>query len=501
MKRRYVCLWFPYLLSDWSSRENIAQRLLPVVFAGPIRGRMCITAVNEVAQQHAVHTTMVLADAKAAIPELVVIDDKPGRVAKLLKGIGLWCIKFTPVVALDIEGQGLLLESTGCTHLWGGEAAYINAIQDQLLAKGYQVAIAVADTIGAAWAAAHYAGNLSVIKEGRQLEELTALPIEGLRLDAISVERLHKLGFRTLGALVALDSVVLRRRFTDDLVKRIDQFVGKEEEFLVSLRPIVPYTERLPCLEPVRTRKAIEIALEDLLFRLCARLAGEGKGMRKAKLTCQRVDDKIVSILVGTNRPTAHVPHLLSLFLQKISDIEPGLGIELFVLDGLVVQEAPAEQEILWQEDAGLATVDLAELLDRIKGRDPACQINRYLPAQHYWPERSLRPAVCMTEKLNLAWRTDMPRPTRLLHPPQRIDVTAPIPDYPPMLFRYKGEIFTIKRADGPERIEREWWIEQGEHRDYYYVEDEEGRRYWLFRSGHYHDDRPSEWYLHGFFA
>ena len=89
----------------------------------------------------------------------------------------------------------------------------------------------------------------------------------------------------------------------------------------------------------------------------------------------------------------------------------------------------------------------------------------------------------------------------QLLAKPERIEVTAPIPDYPPMLFRYNGNLHKIIRADGPERIEQEWWIQEGEHRDYYSVEDEEGRRYWLFRSGHYSPGKNYQWFIHGFFA
>ena len=84
---------------------------------------------------------------------------------------------------------------------------------------------------------------------------------------------------------------------------------------------------------------------------------------------------------------------------------------------------------------------------------------------------------------------------------PEPIEVTAPIPDYPPMLFRYKGKLHKIIKADGPERIEQEWWLQEGQHRDYYCVEDEEGCRYWLFRSGHYDAEKTYQWFIHGFFA
>lgn len=96
-------------------------------------------------------------------------------------------------------------------------------------------------------------------------------------------------------------------------------------------------------------------------------------------------------------------------------------------------------------------------------------------------------------------WKTDKLRPLKLLSIPERIDVTAPIPDYPPMLFRHNGKIHQVAKADGPERIEQEWWIQQGQHRDYYRVEDEDGHRYWIFRLGHY-DDKTYQWFIHGFF-
>jgi protein ImuB len=104
-------------------------------------------------------------------------------------------------------------------------------------------------------------------------------------------------------------------------------------------------------------------------------------------------------------------------------------------------------------------------------------------------------------EECTQCWAAENPRPLYLLAPPEQIEVTAPIPDYPPMFFLYKGKRHKIIKADGPERIEQEWWIQRGRHRDYYTVEDEEGRRYWLFRSGHYDEEKTFKWFIHGFFS
>lgn len=123
------------------------------------------------------------------------------------------------------------------------------------------------------------------------------------------------------------------------------------------------------------------------------------------------------------------------------------------------------------------------------------------MPDEHYWPERSFKPVAEISEHVAYIWKPGRPRPVRLLALPQAVEVTAPIPDYPPMNFRYKGKLHKIMKADGPERIEQEWWLQEGQHRDYYLVEDEEGQRYWLFRSGHYDAAKNYQWFIHGFFA
>ena len=213
------------------------------------------------------------------------------------------------------------------------------------------------------------------------------------------------------------------------------------------------------------------------------------------------MDGQVVQAAIGTNRATNHTGHLFKLFELKISTIEPDLGIELFTLDAPKVGEALPEQELLWaSEGCGLTETGFAELLDRMANKIGSANIHRYLPQEHYWPERSFKPALSLQEKRQTAWRSDKPRPSLLLQRPERVEVSAIIPDYPPILFVYKNKVHHIKKSDGPERIEREWWLDEGEHRDYYQVEDEKGRRYWLFRSGHYDGD-AKQWFLHGFFA
>lgn len=459
---------------------------------------MVIAATNALAESRGMSTGMVLADARALLPGLEARDDVPGLSEKILGELAEWCIRFTPCVALDLPA-GLLMDSSGCAHLWGGDVDYVKAIEARLNARGFDARVAIADTPGVAWAMARYGHGTLVVQPCSQLDALTMLPPEALRIEPENAERLHKLGLHRIGQIVNMARPVLRRRFGQQLLTQIDRALGWEAEELTLVRQAAVYVERLPCLEPIVTAAGISIALGKLLHALCGRLQREQKGLRAAIFRGYRVDNKVVEARVGTHRPTHHVRHLERLFENKLPALEPALGIELFVLEATTVEDNPANQEKMWEEAGSLGDERIAELIDRLVDRK-GVQATRYLPAEHYWPERSFRPAVTLDEPVAADWRKDLPRPLQLLDPPEPIAVSAPIPDYPPMLFRYMGKVHRIIKADGPERIEQEWWIARGQHRDYYHVEDEHGGRYWLFRLGHYHD-QDFQWFIHGFFA
>lgn len=492
-----MAIWFRHLLTDGLTRRRPELKGLPFVLAAPVKNRIVITAASAAAEKKGAFTGMAVADTRAAVPELLVVDDVPGQSAKLLRLIGLGCIRYTPLVSLAVDG--VMLDISGCAHLWGGEQEYLKEIVLKLRAAGFNARASIADTPGTAWAVARFAQKRPIIGSGEEAAAIAGLPPAALRLEPLILDKLQKLGFRTIGPLLDIAPQILRRRFGKDLLLRIDQALGRVEEYLETLVSPVPFTERLPSLEPIRTVPGIEIAIEKLLEALCLRLQNEGLGVRKVILKCHRIDGRKVQAGISTTKGSHSVSHLLRLFKLQIDKIEPALGIELFVLEAPRVEEMEAAQEQLWAEAKGLDDTSLAELLDRIAGKVGAEAIQRFLPAEHHWPERSIKLAGSLTEQPQTAW-PKLPRPIRLLGVPELIEVMALVPDHPPKLFVYKGKRHTVAKADGPERIGREWWQDSGQHRDYYVVEDSEGCRYWVFRSGHYDSD-DAQWYLHGYFA
>lgn len=499
MSKRFLSLWFRRLTTDYVSIRRPALLHQPFVLALPDHGRMVITAANALATKEGIGTGMAVADARVLVPSLEVLDDNPDMAGKLLRQLALWSIRYTPIVAIDAP-DGLLLDISGCPHLWGGEKIYLHHIVNTLRSKGYDVRGAIADTVGAAWAAARY-GRVPIIEPGEHMNALFGLPPIALRIDPLIAGRLQKLGLDRIHRIAGMARQSLRTRFGNELLLRLDQAFGRTDEPITSVVPVEVYVERLPCLEPICTAGGIEIALTRLLEMLCGRLKQDGKGLRTAVFKGYRVDGKVVQASIGTHRASSSIAHLFKLFEENIQTLEPDLGIEVFTLEAPKVEDISPNQTAMWEGPGGLLDNGLTELIDRVSNKTGADRVHRYIPAEHYWPERATEATDSLDEVALERWSVTRPRPILLLTRPEPIEVTAPIPDYPPMLFRHRGELHKIIRADGPERIEQEWWIATGQHRDYYMAEDEDGVRYWIFRSGHYKGTGPHQWFLHGYFA
>ncbi len=499
MAQRYMYIWFRHITTDWLTRRRPNLKDTAVVFATLDHNRKVVTVSNSKALSLGILPGMVIADALVQAPDLEVIDEQPELADKLLHQFALWGIRFTPIVAVD-PPDGIVLDISGCTHLWGGERAYFKEVILKLKSYGYNVRGAIADTIGAAWAWSRFGSKTPILEPGRHEQTLLPLSPAALRLDTDILMKLKKLGIRSIGNIVQQPRLSLLPRFGKELTLRLDQAFGTVGEVITPVRPLEPYKEWLPCLEPIRTAIGIEIALTRLLKMLCHRLQQEGKGLRTAVFSGHRVDGKVEQVMIGTTRATHNINHLFKLFSEKLPSIEPDLGIEVFVLEAPKVEEAAPDQESLWGGACTIDSISMAELLDRLSNKAGADAIHRYLPAEHHRPERSYQPASSMQEKPATARPYERSRPIHLLRRPELVEVSAPIPDYPPMNFKYNGKLHTIQKADGPERIEDEWWIEPARSRDYYTVEDQDGARYWLFRSGHYTDGGSVKWFLHGFF-
>lgn len=525
--RRIVAAWFPWWPVERLARRCPEARTRPFATIGEQRGRLVIEAVNPRAAGAGLAPGMPLADGRAIVPDVIVHSADPAADAHALKRLARWADGFTPRV-MPAGADGLFLDVGGCTHLHGGEEALMAALGAGLGRLGLTTRLALAGTPGAAWALARHGKESGAIVPrcagpDEVMQALAGLPVAALRFDADVVEALVSFGLDRIGALYPFDPGALAKRFGAAPRRRLEQALGFVEEPVISLPPPLPREVRRAFAEPISTVDAIHAAVEALLGDLCRNLSRAGEGVRRMRLVCNRGDGARSVLVVGTSRPLRRSRLLMNLFAGKLERIDPGFGIEEMVLSAEVVEVVEEEQED-WFAQAETAAAgrggwtggkdgaggreELAALLDRLGNRFGFGSVACPVPRQSWLPERAveLREPLAAPRRQGPGWPEGRCRPLRLLSPPERVEAVAREsgelePAGAPALFRWRGRRHRLRVAEGPERLECEWWLEDAPSRDYYLAEDEEGRRYWLFRERSCDPAAPPRWFLHGFFA
>ncbi len=451
-----------------------------------------------------------LADARALVPSLFTAAADAAGDRRALHELAEWCGRYTPWTAVDDSG-GIWLDVGGSAHLFGGERPLLEDLTARLGGFGFDVVAAVADTPGAAWAVARFAATdddgIAVVPEGAAASALAALPVAGLRLPAAAVEGLARMGLRRIGDVMALPRAPLARRFGDIVADRLDRALGRVREPLSPLRPAAPFRARLVFPEPIITAEAVAAAVRRLLDAVCGQLAQAHRGARRLELALYRVDGTLARAAVGTGRPVRLPDHLERLFREKLDGLDAGFGVEAMALAVAEAVPLPPAQIATETPPRGDED-DVARLVDRLGNRLGAASVVGLAPVASHIPERACREVAATAAPRPLApFPADKPRPVHLLAWPEPIEAIAPVPDSPPLMFRWRRRAHRVARADGPERICPEWWRETGELdagdarlRDYYRVEDSDGGRFWVFREGPYRAGARPRWYLHGFF-
>ncbi|HYE46291.1 MAG TPA: DNA polymerase Y family protein [Caulobacter sp.] len=529
--KRIVSVWLPdWPITVWSRTAGRSPPPEGTAFALVERGPrgLVLSATNPAARRLGHAMGQAHADARAANPALVTHPAEPERDAEALRLIALWAERYSPCVAMDAADpgrEGLLIDMTGGAHLFGGEIALLTDMATRLKAANIPARLAMADTAGAAWALARFGRERRLAPAGATREALAPLPSAALRLSPEDVKLLSRFGLRTIGDLMALPRSGLARRFRGEagltLVRRLDQALGAEPEILEPVRRPPGWRVWRTFLEPVIDAAGVETVLNDLAPSLAEMLERDGQGARRLALTGFRVDGRATSLTVSLSAPSARPAHLAKVLKERgLEQLDLGFGIDALMLTAELAEPLKPVQADLDRgrdEDADLA---LSALFDRLGARLGEESVFRLEGRGSWLPERSQgrRPAGRgAPSPAEAPPRPD--RPLLLLDPPEPVEVPiAGIPDGPPARFTWRRVAHRVVRAQGPERISPEWWrpadrARPARTRDYYRVEDGEGRRYWLFREGLYEreDQRevepgvieahPPGWWMHGVFA
>ena len=540
--RRFVFVWLPAWPIERMRRADPDaapdDRAFALVEAGP--HGIAVAAANVRARAEGVRPGQSLADARAIHPGLLTRKIERSKDRAALFALVRWSGRYGP--ARNVDGEsGFWIDITGVAHLFGGERRLMADLVGRLRAFGLTVRAGLADSVAAAAALARFARvgteGFAIAPAGRMQEALRGLPVEALGLADDTILLLKRLGLRRIGQLYDLPRPALARRFRSlgparrkvkkpaelagAVLARLDAALGSAPE----ARHALPETRRAIVrrifAEPLISSEGIESAVADLAASLCRMLNQAGKGARRLRLCLYRVDGTVAEVRAGTSRPCREPGHLLQLLAPKLPEIDAGFGVDVLTLEAMGLEMLDPIQGRL---SAGLeepTEAEAAQLIDRLSNRLGAERVFRLAPFESHIPERAEVRIPALMAKAPLERRraerfnashisAASLRPPLLLAIPEPITVLAEVPEGAPARFTWRRVTHTVVRAEGPERIEPEWWRMLGPlarppgPRDYYRIEDDRGGRYWVFREGLYDRDPeagPPVWYMHGLFG
>jgi len=513
-----VAIWLPQMaMEHWQNTHSEWDAAQPFALASEGSNGIMIDAVSTMARKAGAKPGQRLTDARAICPTLAIHFSDPAGDTQRLVQLGLWAQRWSPWTAVDGR-DALLLDSTGAAHLFGGETAMLRDMHRALTQQGFTSRIAIAPTIGGAWALAHFGASASMVVTQQDLApELAPLPIEALRIESDTALLLRRLGLNTIGSLADIPTQALARRFRKyrreiaNPLKRLQQAYGQSEEVVEPLVPCPLYRAVKRVSEPVRYTAILQPILRDLATQLCHKLEASQCGLRRTCFQAFRVDGHIARLEVETAAPARSVQHIVRLFAERMEKLEAGFGFDAFALTALWHEPMQAIQKDL-EEDEDQQGIPLPYLLDRLRVRLGSHNVGVLAAHPSHIPERAViqsgNALTLSAERiadLGAEHITDLNRPLKLLEWPEVISVVYATPDGPPRRFRWRQQLHDVVQHQGPERIAPEWWRERSDVRlrDYYRVEDDAGRRFWIYRNGVVDDGRgaPPRWFLHGLFA
>ena len=467
---------------------------------------MRLASVDAQAEDVGLRVGMPLADARAQIGELAVVPHDPVLDHDWLDRLAQGCARYSPLVALDAP-DGLILDIAGVEHLYNGEAGLVADVEMRLARLGMTLRHALGPTADAARALARYQTRPAP-DEGQAIRRL---PVAALELEAEATTALIRAGLKTIGDLASRPMANIAARFGADAAMALRRLLGDAPSPLDPRTALPPVIADRRFAEPLGSTTHATRILAELVGEAIENLTERGKGGRHFHATFFRSDGLARSIAIETGHPTRDTALVMRLFAERMDSLrdplDPGFGFDMIRLAVPRLERLAATQ--LKLEGGAVRDAAIDELADRLTTRLGRGRVRRLRPADTHIPEQAQLELSAIDAPAPQPWPApeDGEPPTRPFHlfdPPQPIEVIAEVPDGPPHHFRWRRATHAIRRYEGPERIAAEWWRRRdnaGLTRDYYRVEDAQGRRFWLFRHGLYDEKPDPRWYIHGVFA
>jgi protein ImuB len=475
----WAALRIPDLSLQLHLRGVVAAGPTVVQDAGP---RPRVLSCNEVAAQAGIRPGMSVSAAYALTSLLDLCTLDPAKEAKALAGIAAWAGQFTPTVSLASSNE-VLIEISGCLHLFGGLRRLSGRIRTGLAAMGYRATVVLAPNPTAALLLARNGIDTSIDDRHQLRPVLARLPLSLLDQPPQIISALAGLGVCTVRDWLALPRDGLARRFGQGMLDEIDRALGLLPDPRPPFTMPTRYSTSLELPAPVHETEPLLFAAKRLVLELAGHLALRQLGVMQLKLDLGHARRAATPVLLGLSAPSRDADHLVTLLREKLATIELPAAVENL---GLVAEETRvlgSQNQALFA-DGRPAREERWRIIEHLRARLGADAVHGLEMFPDHRPELAFRKAPPGRAGDG---QCDLYRPLWLLRRPRAMHVESLLPE--------TDAPFTL--LDGPERIETGWWDDLDIEREYFVARDSSGAKLWLFkqRTG------PQDWFLHGIFA
>lgn len=487
-------MWMPRLPVNRLARAGTPVDECLFAVTAEEKNAVRLVSLNGHARRAGLRHEMTLANARAIAPALVTASKEDRKDDAFLAALQRWAERWTPWSASD-EKDKLLLNITGCAHLYGGERAMAKEILAALQDLKVDARIGVADTPGAARAAARFGpSSVTLIDAGGTKAALAAYPIEALFLSRDAEFDWKRLGVKRLGDLYRLKSSDIARRCGFAFLRHFEKLIGAAADPVTPTSPVTVFAARMSFPDPIGLADDVAEALRRLAAQVCKRLCEADYGARLLRLTFIRADKQERTADIGLARPTQEAAPIIRQFMMQIDKIDAGAGIDMMRLQAVSTEPFKPVQRSFAEAGGADALDDLVATLGNKLGFD---RVLRWTSEASHVPGRRFRFVEAVGAHARPSWTRVRARP---LFMTGGEPVLVKRPGRPPKEFEWRRTVYTTARAFGPERIGHEWWrSEAGDAvRDYWRVESAEGARLWLTTEP---GERPARWRVAGVFA
>lgn len=495
MGRRILSIWLPHLPLE--RRARLGDPRVDTVFAitAEIKNAMRLTHLSQAAIKAGISPGLSVPDARALCPDLLTEKADPVREALLLRALHRWADQLSPWIALD-RPDGLVLDISGCAHLFGGEPAMARHTEERFADMRFATKIGIADTKGAARAMARYSGqSLFISHPGQTRQDLARLPIEAFDVPAKVQTDIRRIGFKTIGDLYPVKHSELARRFGVETVTALSKMLGQFPDPVSPKAADPVYAARMNLPEPIGFKSDLQSVLSKLTTSVCDRLEKDKRGARQFHLTVRCVDTGDHVLTTRFAKPCFDGDKVIRQFERPLDSLKIQFGADWFRLVAETIEPIRERQRIIGG-DTQEAIDELSQVITTLGNRLGFDRVRKFVPCESHHPGREFATIEAADSQPITSWpEPKRQRPLRVFKP-EYLRIVEP--GRPPKQFEWRKTYYTTATATGPERLSPEWWQDnQAALKDYWVVKTDNGPRLWLLT---YPGLQEPRWYVAGQF-